>query len=74
MITTKCIFSPAIGGTGLQEDERLIRFIGHPDELSALLNGGLSLTKAGYFPDNREAAGTAADDQWITTFFGSQAQ
>ena len=68
---SKCIFFPSIGGTGLSENERLIRFIGHPDELKALLNGGLSLTRAGEFPDKQEAARTAADDQWVTNFFGS---
>ena len=71
MVTVKCIFLPAIGGTGLSEDERLIRFIGHPGELKALLQGGLSLTKVGDFLDKGEAAGTTADDQWVTNFFGS---
>lgn len=73
MDEVKFLFRPAIGGTGLQEDERLIRFIGHTDELYALLRGGLSLTKARDFKDTLEAAGTEADDQWITSFFGSQA-
>jgi hypothetical protein len=67
------MFRVAIGGTGLQGDERLVRFIGHPDELTALLAGGLSLRKARDFGDTLEAAGTEADDRWISDFFGSQA-
>ena len=73
MTTSRCMLREAIGGTGLQGDERLIRFIGHPCELKALLAGGLSLTQARCFPDILEAKGTEADDRWIFDFFGSQA-
>lgn len=73
MLPITYIFMPALGGTGLQGDERLIRFIGHPDELSSLLKGGLSLTQAITFDDKLEAVWTDADDQWISTFFGKRA-
>ena len=76
MITTmRCMLREAFGGTALRGDERLIRFIGDPNELKELLAGRLSLTQARDFikVDKKEAAGTKADDRWITKFYGSLA-
>lgn len=69
----------SFGGTGLKSDERLVRFIGHPDELKALLAGGLSLTQARGFlagakGDKQEAERTEADYRWISDFYGSIAE
>ena len=73
--TEKCMLREAFGGTRLQDDDRLIRFIGHPGELEALLAGGLSLTQARDFvgKDPLEAAGTEADDRCISDFYGQLA-
>lgn len=62
----------AFGGLhGFQEDEILLRFMGHIDEVAALLAGGLSFTKAACFPEHMlEAEPTHADSEELRRFYG----
>jgi hypothetical protein len=71
MITTNCMLLPAISGIGLQREERLIRFIGHSDELKHLLGGALSVKRADFFlaGDPQEGRITEADVKWFDDFF-----
>lgn len=62
-----------VGGTSFGPTEKLIRFIGHFDELKALFDGGLSLTKVNCMKDKREGTRTEADLKWSKEFYGSLA-
>jgi len=63
---------PAVGGTGLHLQERLLRLVGHSAELDALLEGGLSCTQVAQFPDPLEAAAPEADRDAAVAFWGNR--
>ena len=71
----RCLFQASIGGLGLVENEHLIRFTSRSDEISALLSGALSLTRAELFlgADSLEGDETEEDKRWRENFFGDSA-
>jgi len=61
-----------IWGCGVPGDARLIRCVGHQEEMHALASGYLSMRQAALLSDPLEGRETDADRAWLDTWYGRQ--